>query len=338
MSEIVVSIIMPTLNAGSVIEKSLKSIRMQSINQDLVEILVIDGGSTDNTLEIARKYNAVILENPLVVPSEAVIIGNKKAKGKYCIRMGADEEFTDPFQFERRIDLFREAPEIKNILTDRFITPEVFRGISDYYNAFGDPFSFFAYRMDGSNMLRALKRQKSKESTSGLVIYFKENDILPIGDGAASMLDLEFAREHFPEEIEKPEFVASYFQKMVNKTKCIGIVKGDTVNHYSSTKLKNYFKKVKYRIINNVHYVESSGYAAIAADNRKLNRRKYLYPLYCLIFLWPLWDALILSIQRKNVFNMMHFVFVYYTMFHIIKQYILKFLKIKPKKTAYGLK
>ena len=57
-----VTIIMPTFNCGPDIEDSLKSI----INQDYqgqIKIIIIDGGSTDETLKIAQKYNVEIYIN-----------------------------------------------------------------------------------------------------------------------------------------------------------------------------------------------------------------------------------------------------------------------------------
>jgi len=46
---------MPTLNAARTIERALQSIRSQTIPKDQLEILVIDGGSTDATREIAAR-------------------------------------------------------------------------------------------------------------------------------------------------------------------------------------------------------------------------------------------------------------------------------------------
>ena len=52
-----ISIIMPTFNSEKTLEESLKSIRRQEIDQAQIEILLVDGGSTDKTAEIARKYH-----------------------------------------------------------------------------------------------------------------------------------------------------------------------------------------------------------------------------------------------------------------------------------------
>ena len=80
------SIIMPTLNSEKTIEHALKSIREQEYDQELIEILVVDGGSSDCTLSIAQKYNAKILHNKKKLPEIAKEIGFRLKKA------GADEK------------------------------------------------------------------------------------------------------------------------------------------------------------------------------------------------------------------------------------------------------
>ena len=65
------SIIMATYNSEKTIDKALASIRKQNFTQEEIELLVVDGGSTDSTREIARKYKATILDNPYKLPEPA---------------------------------------------------------------------------------------------------------------------------------------------------------------------------------------------------------------------------------------------------------------------------
>ncbi|MCL4333835.1 MAG: glycosyltransferase family 2 protein [Candidatus Thermoplasmatota archaeon] len=58
-----IDVVIPTLNSERTIEQCLKSIRSQTISDDLV-VTIIDGGSRDNTIEIAKSYNCKIFLMP----------------------------------------------------------------------------------------------------------------------------------------------------------------------------------------------------------------------------------------------------------------------------------
>ena len=55
MPDVRFSIVIPTYNAGQFIEKAVRSVLDQGI--DDIEILVVDNGSTDNTVAIVRSFN-----------------------------------------------------------------------------------------------------------------------------------------------------------------------------------------------------------------------------------------------------------------------------------------
>jgi len=82
-----ISVIVPTLNEGSCIEKCLSSITSQGSD---VEILVIDGGSTDNTREMAKKYTKKIYNLKKRGIGIARQVGAEKAVGKYVYMTDAD--------------------------------------------------------------------------------------------------------------------------------------------------------------------------------------------------------------------------------------------------------
>lgn len=49
---------------GRILDECLASVRNQTYGQKLIDILLVDGGSTDRTLEIARKYGAKVISRP----------------------------------------------------------------------------------------------------------------------------------------------------------------------------------------------------------------------------------------------------------------------------------
>jgi succinoglycan biosynthesis protein ExoA len=91
------SVLMPVLNEATSIEAAVASISAQRLSGGL-ELLVIDGGSTDGTREIltrlARQDQRVrLLENPKGLISPALNIGLARARGRWIARMDAHSQF-----------------------------------------------------------------------------------------------------------------------------------------------------------------------------------------------------------------------------------------------------
>lgn len=87
-----VSFVIPTYNAGKYLENCLKSVRKQNYPRKNYEILVIDGGSTDNTLGIASRFGVKVLKNPHKDTESGKAIGIGKAKGAIIALVDADNE------------------------------------------------------------------------------------------------------------------------------------------------------------------------------------------------------------------------------------------------------
>lgn len=87
---ILVSFVVPTLNAQKNLESCLESIRYQNFDQKQIEILICDGGSTDRTLQIAQKYKSKILKNNLKTGEAGKAVGTKHARGKYIALVDSD--------------------------------------------------------------------------------------------------------------------------------------------------------------------------------------------------------------------------------------------------------
>lgn len=98
-----VSVIIPTYQAEKDLPNCLKSIAMQDYPKNKLEVLIIDGGSHDKTLEIAKKFNAFkkeILFNPWRDCDEGKSIGLRHAKGEIIALIDADNELSSPDWFK----------------------------------------------------------------------------------------------------------------------------------------------------------------------------------------------------------------------------------------------
>lgn len=70
------SIVIPTLNAERVLEQCLAAIRSQSYPQDKIEIIIVDAGSIDRTIEIVKGYGVnKVVNNPLKTGEAGKAIG-----------------------------------------------------------------------------------------------------------------------------------------------------------------------------------------------------------------------------------------------------------------------
>lgn len=114
------SIIIATYNSERTLEYTLQSIRQQSVNQDELEILVVDGGSTDRTVEIAQKYGVKLHNNPKRLPEYAKAIGVGHATGHYVVRMDSDEEFSYRTQLQEKMNFLKSHPELKILIPNKY--------------------------------------------------------------------------------------------------------------------------------------------------------------------------------------------------------------------------
>lgn len=90
-SEPLISIIITSYNYGNYIKKAIKSCLAQ--NYKNLEIIVVDDGSTDDTLNILDTYNSRIkvYENKNQGLEKTANFGIKKSNGEYWVRLDADD-------------------------------------------------------------------------------------------------------------------------------------------------------------------------------------------------------------------------------------------------------
>lgn len=114
-----IAIIIPTLNEERFIESCLASVRQQSYPFSKMDVMVIDGGSTDRTCEIVRALitdypNIRLINNPQRFQSAAFNIGVAASNAPYIIRLDAHATY-DTNYIERCITLLTDHPEYGNV-------------------------------------------------------------------------------------------------------------------------------------------------------------------------------------------------------------------------------
>ncbi len=88
------SIIIPNYNKGLYVKDCLDSIFNQTIDKNKLEIIFVDDGSTDNSLEIASSYDVNIIHSNRTRAGGARNKGLDIATGEYIIFIDSDDYLT----------------------------------------------------------------------------------------------------------------------------------------------------------------------------------------------------------------------------------------------------
>lgn len=117
------SIVTPSLNQGKYIERTIKSVLDQ--NYPDLEYWVTDGGSTDETLDILRRYEDRLhwLSEKDKGQSDAVNKGWTRCTGEVVGWTNSDDTY-EPGSFEKVMRVFREHPEVEMVCGDMQVIDE----------------------------------------------------------------------------------------------------------------------------------------------------------------------------------------------------------------------
>ncbi|MGI8965913.1 MAG: glycosyltransferase family 2 protein [Limisphaerales bacterium] len=107
------SVITPSFNCGDFILRNINSVRQQGFGPDQLEHWIIDGGSTDGTLDLLKNEKGILsVSEPDQGLSDAVNKGIQKAKGAWIIWLNADD-FLAPNACKHFLDYKKKYPEIR---------------------------------------------------------------------------------------------------------------------------------------------------------------------------------------------------------------------------------
>lgn len=115
-----VSLVMPTFNSERFIRETLHSLIEQTYEN--LELIVVDGGSTDDTLKIVESYagdddlKVIALSREEGTIPKSLNRGLSEAKGEFIARMDADDVCA-PTRLEEQVNFLVRLPEVSLIGT-----------------------------------------------------------------------------------------------------------------------------------------------------------------------------------------------------------------------------
>lgn len=233
-----ISFVIPTYNAAFHIDCCLRSIRAQDYPQDRVEIIISDGGSQDSTLDIARQYNCIIVNNPRRLAEYGVQLGIQKASREISVIFAADNELFGYDWLKKVADVFANDREISAVW-GRLASGKDDLAINKYFALIqSDPLNWFLNRNLNKYMRKAIKR-------NGDCYIFRINPHMPLVWGANGLsYRTAFVRRIWAQENYLGDNDA--FQYMVEQgNNKVAYFSSPFVYHHHLARLRDWVKKWK---------------------------------------------------------------------------------------------
>lgn len=93
-SDLIISVIIPTLNEAENLARTLKTVQ----DNTNVEVIVVDGGSSDDTVRVAESLNVRVISSP-ARRSHQMNLGATLAKGNIILFLHADTHLPSRFEY-----------------------------------------------------------------------------------------------------------------------------------------------------------------------------------------------------------------------------------------------
>lgn len=191
-----VSVVMPTFNSIRTIEACLASIREQDYSGK-VEIVAADGGSTDGTLAVLKKYGCRVVAEKTGNPESAKAIGLRQARGELILLMASDNILPDKSWLKIMVKSLIINPEAVGAYPSRYTYRRQNSSLNRYFALMGanDPVAWFMGKADRQSYL-GNENQKTK------LVKFTPENMPTLGDNGVlvwrkKLLQARVDEKHF---------------------------------------------------------------------------------------------------------------------------------------------
>lgn len=322
-----ISIIVPTLNNAKILPEFFKYLERQEYPKKMLELVAADGGSTDKTVEILKKHQAEVFNNPGVYADMGVSIGMKQAKGDIIMILAVDNFLNDKFSlakmskvFDNR-KIFAAFPKHMSDKTDNFLTR--------YVNTFTDPFNHFVYGY-AANGRTFHKLYKTVEQNDLYDIYDfhsqKDKPLIAFAQG------FTIRSGFFKKKKDEFDDLMPVMQ-ILGEKKNIAFVHSIPLYHHTLKDVSHFIRKQKWATKN---YLSKKNYGLYSRKrylSKAQAKRITLWPIYVATIFPPIVFSLFNAIREKERMWLLHPIMCYISLYaSALSFFELRFRENKNKK------
>ena len=311
-----VSFVIPTLNAGLVLESCLKSIKKQTISSNNYEIIIADGGSTDNTIKIATLYNSKIVKNPLKTAEAGKAVGVKKALGKYIALIDSDNILPTTNWLKTNIEIL-DNDETLIGSEPLFFTYRQNSGYIERYSALtgaNDPYAFVTGVYDRKNYVNfkwtGLKIHQI-DYPKYIKIELKPNSPIPTIGANGTIFRSEFLKENLKIDYLFDIDIISESLKINQIPLYFAKVKQGIIHTFCESSLKKFIRKQNRRITDYFYYQNLRQYNW--GDTNKSGIIKFIF--YTILIFPSLFDSIRGYIHKPDIAWFFHPIACFITLY-----------------------
>lgn len=294
-----VTIVIPTYNAAAQLPRCLRSIREQEFPQGQVEVLVMDGGSTDDTRSIAEHFECQVVDNPEKLAEPGVKLGLTLASRPIRVVMAADNDFPVRDWLDRVVRVF-EASDVRAVYTHVVSAPDD-DAFCRYFNLLhADPFNWFVH---GGHVhpARYGETRPVIEATRGHIVYdlaSGERPMLALAQGTAIRGELPVT------EGNEQDDVLPLWQMLDRGERMAYCDVG--VHHHTVMGFRDFLSKYHRRARNAMSARNAAHRQRHELLTRRQRLRRYLWIPYSFSFVLPLIHALRGLIRDRDLAWLYH--------------------------------
>ncbi|MFH1506873.1 MAG: glycosyltransferase family 2 protein [Candidatus Omnitrophota bacterium] len=250
-----ITFFIPTYNEEKRIARCLESIASQKYPKEKIEILVVDGGSTDKTREVAANFPGVkLLDNPKKLADYGIKIAIREASGELFVIFAADNGLASEDWLDTQAKLFLQNINL-SVTWCRMIASGDDAAINHYYALIqNDPLSFFV----NDNLSIYLKGAISVKINNYACSLFSVDSQKPLIWGANGLI---YRTRLVRDILMRDEFIADndVFQiLMERKDNFVAYIPRLYVYHHHLRRLSNWVKKWERNFIHHLLEQRSS--------------------------------------------------------------------------------